>query len=216
MPSVRVWRRGSACLVALVLSTIPVVLLFERAPAAPVLESPSLDVASVIRTIQHSFQAEGAGWEGGSETYSARVSDEGLVFTPIQGAPVKLSRAHMARGGIDLPSPPAQGHVAGDGHLSLTRGQVVEHLRNRDEGREQQWSFTTAPSGEGDLLVQVPVDARFAATTEHGLRFQDERGGLGIRYGHATWEDARGRRASIPASFEAGSVTLRVRWPRRG
>ncbi|WXH33203.1 hypothetical protein WA016_07204 [Myxococcus stipitatus] len=49
MPSARVWRRGSACLVALVSSAIPPVPRFERAPAAPVLESPPLDVASVIR-----------------------------------------------------------------------------------------------------------------------------------------------------------------------
>ncbi|QSQ15212.1 Ig-like domain-containing protein [Myxococcus landrumensis] len=208
MPSSREWLRGSACRVALVLLTVPIAFSLEGPPPAP--EPPRFDVAAMIHTVQHAFRADGDGWEGGSETYSARVSDEGVAFTPLHGATVKLSRARMTRGGVDLPLTPAQGRVEADGSLSLSREQVVEHLRNRPEGLEQQWSFTTAPPGVGELVVQLPVDARFAATTGNGLRMEEARGGLGIRDGHATWVDARGERTPIPANFEAGTVTLRV------
>ncbi|EYF00110.1 hypothetical protein [Chondromyces apiculatus] len=98
-----------------------------------------------------------------------------------------------------------------DGHLALARGEVVEHLRNVEEGVEQSFSFAERPAGEGDLDVRVHVSGQeYAGETPLGHHFVDPATGIGLRYGRATWIDGRGETASLPVRYGNGELTITV------
>jgi PKD repeat protein len=129
----------------------------------------------------------------------------------VKGAPLRLEAARITRGGKRLGSAAPQGRVEPDGHLAFTRGDIVEHLRNREDGVEQSWTFASAPPGRGDVLVQLPVKGlAYRGRTAHGLHFAEARTGLGFRYGHATWVERSGRRTSLEAEYASGHIRLRV------
>ncbi|HMY18814.1 MAG TPA: hypothetical protein PKA58_20945, partial [Polyangium sp.] len=101
--------------------------------------------------------------------------------------------------------------VRDDLSLAITHGAVVEHLENKEEGVEQSFEFGSRPAGSGDLEVQIAVTGEtFVGETEQGLHFVDSASGVGIRYGVATWVDAKGVRTQVDADFVAGRIVLRV------
>jgi MYXO-CTERM domain-containing protein len=199
------------------------------APGAP------FDLGSVIRRVHFAYRQEGDAWTAGHSTWSARVTDGALTFTPrhaalaapenlsgpgsaqkqlaprvLTGAPVTLGPAVLSRGGVPLDSSAGHGTVAQDGTLTLTRDSVEEQLQNREDGIEQRWRFARLPEGQGDLLLRVPVRGlRLAGETAQGVHFADA-SGLGVRYSHATWTDASGQRMQIRARPVAGAVEFQV------
>ncbi|MBZ4371629.1 Ig-like domain-containing protein [Corallococcus sp. AS-1-6] len=203
---------------------------------APELESAPFDVGAVIRQVHFAWRPENGAWSGGHSTYTARSGAEGLTLTPyhhprkpdtapvpgavtktgdsaspLTGAPLTLGTPGLKRGAKHIGAPPARERVEQDGHLVLARGDVTEHLRNAEDGVEQSWTFEHAPSGLGDLVVEVPVKGlTYQGTTGTGLHFTDARTGLGFRYGHGTWVDGRGQRTSVEARFVEGHIQLRV------
>ncbi len=130
----------------------------------------------------------------------------------IEGAPLRLETSRIARGGDVLADVRGgDARVEDDGHLAIARGPVVETYRNRDEGVEQSWTFDAKPAGEGDLVVAVrPSGLRFEGETASGLHFADARTGLGFRYGHGTWIDARGVETHVAARYAGGRIELVV------
>ncbi|HEX8698372.1 MAG TPA: Ig-like domain-containing protein, partial [Myxococcaceae bacterium] len=179
------------------------------------------DVDAVIQQVRFAYRAEGAGWRAGYSTYEVQVGAESLSLTPIhqgapqgqvvKGTPLTLGPALLTRGEQSLGTGQAQARVEEDGHLALVRGELVEHLRNGEQGVEQSWSFERAPAGQGDVLVRIPVQSlSYRGVTEGGLHFADARTGLGFRYGHATWVERSGRRTGLKAEFDQGHIRLRV------
>ncbi len=177
------------------------------------------DLAEVVRRVHFAYRPDGDGWKAGHGTWSARVSSSGLTFTPrhalegsrvLTGTPVTLGAAAISRGTVRLDGPASGGTVSQDGSLVLNRGEVSEELLNSERGIEQRWRFTSAPRGDGALLIRVPVRGlRLAGETPHGVHFADA-AGLGIRYGNATWTDASGKKTELAARAVAGSVEFRV------
>jgi hypothetical protein len=139
---------------------------------------------------------------------------------PIEGAPLALRTVAIVRSGSagkpvflggNTGGSIARPRVNDTGALAIARGEAVERIENRDEGVEQSWDFNEAPRGSGDLVVRVRASGlRYSGLTEGGLHFRDPRTGLGFRYGHGTWIDARGRREAVPAVWRAGHIELRV------
>ncbi|HYO55626.1 hypothetical protein [Archangium sp.] len=129
----------------------------------------------------------------------------------VKGEPVRFGAARVTRGGRVLASHEGQGRVKDSGGLTLARGEVAEHFRNSQDGVEQSWSFERRLGGTGALEVRVAVESgHFLGETAGGLHFAAGPTGLGVRYGHGTWVDARGNRTAVPARFEAGSIVLSV------
>ncbi|MCP3145060.1 Ig-like domain-containing protein [Pyxidicoccus xibeiensis] len=211
------------------------------APAVPEAQTPRpesapFDVGAVIRQVHFAFRPDKEAWSGGHATYTVRSGAQGLTLTPyhhlrdakaaprpgvsgkagapastLEGAPLTLGTPRLTRGARRLGADAAKGQVEQDGHLTLARGDVTEHLRNGDDGVEQSWAFERAPAGAGDLLVEIPVEGlTYRGVTGTGLHFSDAKTGLGFRYGHATWVDGRGQRTSLSASFSEGRIQLRV------
>lgn len=128
-----------------------------------------------------------------------------------RGTPLILGASRVTRGSTRLSSSQPRGQVEADGHLAWVHGALTEHLRNSEQGVEQSWSFDTAPSGQGELWVRIPVQGLVhTGTSASGLHFADARTGLGFSYGHGTWVDARGQRTAVPAEFAEGAIHLRV------
>ncbi|MFE8604299.1 hypothetical protein [Archangium violaceum] len=208
-------------------------------PAAPVEASAQapFDMQKVMEQVHFAFRPEGKSWRGGHGTYEVHAEAGGLSITPyhyprtsseerlerrreglaaahVEGAPVRLGAARVSRGDVVLSGPEGVGRVEATGALSLVRGEVVELLRNGADGVEQSWRFERRPEGTEALEVRVPVEAgRFLGETAGGLHFADGSSGLGVRYGHGTWVDARGVRTSVPARFERDAIVLRVPAP---
>ena len=216
------------------LALLPVLLVLGAAcrepapPAAAAARPPRItsdtpggrfDLSEVMRRVHFAYRPDGAGWKAGHSTWSAHVGDSGLTFTPrhalegsrvLTGTPVTFGTAAISRGAARLDGQAASATVRQDGSLAMNRGEVSEELLNSEQGIEQRWRFASAPSGEGALLIRVPVRGpRFVGETAHGVHFADATG-LGVRYGHATWTDATGKKTQLAARATAGAVELRV------
>ncbi len=203
-------------------------------PAAPVeagAPQAPFDVQKIMDRVHFTFRAEGSAWRASHDTYAVRADVRGLSFTPyhhprttepaeytrgaataaVEGTPLHLGAARVSRGGEVLSGLAGQGFVEESGALRISRGAVVEHLRNGADGVEQSWHFARRPAGTDALEVRVPVEGgRFLGETDGGLHFADGTTGPGVRYGHGTWVDARGERTPVPARFEGDAIVLRV------
>ena len=203
--------------------------------------SPAIDVGGVMSRTRRRFHPAADGWRGGLGAYAVHATAHDLAITPVRyqaaaatdslfedlgerrprpaaqrGAPVTLRTASITRGDslIARASDVAAARVEADGHLAIERGQAVEHLRITEEGVEQSFSFTKRPEGSGDLVIRIHVAGlRPAGETAGGHHFVDPVSTLGVRYGAATWIDARGARTSVAVRYAAASGELALSVP---
>lgn len=177
--------------------------------AAPALD---VDLGALMRQVHFAWRAQDGAWRSEHRTFSAELSGDTLRFTPradVEGTPLELGVALVRRGDVELMAAPPRVVATETGGLRVERGDVAELLSSAEAGVEQTWRFASAPAGDGDLVVEVPVRrGRFIGATEDGLHFSS--GALAVRYGHGTWVDASGRRTPVPARFEAGAIHLAV------
>ena len=130
---------------------------------------------------------------------------------PVAGQAVSFRTVDARRGARRLLRDAKPSRVEDQGGLAQDRGALVERLKNSAAGVEQSWAFAAKPAGAGDLVVRVRVTGqRYAGATAGGLHFANTDGGVGVRYGHATFVDRAGKRTPVPARFEAGQIVLRV------
>lgn len=129
-------------------------------------------------------------------------------FATARGTALALSTLAIARGARAL-DVRGTTFIDEDGSVAIRRGTVLERIENEGGGIEQSWRFDRAPIGEGDLLVRVAATGeRYRTATDHGLHFDGLE--LGIRYGVATWIDARGTRTTVVPRFASGTIELVV------
>lgn len=181
--------------------------------------SAPFDVGAIVRQVHFAYRKEGEDLVGGHATYATRVRGSRLTFTPFHhpqgrkeplvGAPLQLETLVVSRG---VPQQArAVPSVAKDGSLELRRAGVVETLRNGDGGVEQSWTFEKQPTGTGDLVVRLHVSGLgYRGETAQGLHFADDGAQIGVRYGLATWIDARGFETEIRPHYEHGEIRLEV------
>ncbi|WP_338870295.1 hypothetical protein [Myxococcus stipitatus] len=161
------------------------------------------------------------GFTSEQPTYAVAVDASGKVaFRPgdsarlVAGGAPELVLETVGWGRGRVVAPPVGGVAAlEDGGLALDRGSVRETLRNGEKGTEQAWEVDREPEGEGPLTVRVRVTGqRFVQSSAEGLHFAPEDGeGPGVRYGLATWVDARGTCTPLPAPrHENGEVVRRT------
>ncbi len=99
--------------------------------------------------------------------------------------------------------------VQQDGHLTMDRGPAVEHLRNVQQGLHQSWRFEAAPPGTGDLVLRLRITgAVHTGQVRGGHMFREPVTGRSVRYGAATWIDARGRRTAMTVRHLGGGVLV--------
>ncbi len=187
--------------------------------------SAPFDLSRVIRRVHFGYRAEAGGFVGEHATYRVAAAasgtlevtpfapaDEGDATRPVVGAPLRLSLTSVGRASTPPAPPSAQVAVAEGGGLLLHRGDALEErVENSEAGAEQSWVFGRRPAGRGDLVVRVQVSGEeFAGETDGGLHFRDPVTGVGVRYGHASFVDASGRRTEVRARLEGESIVLAV------
>jgi MYXO-CTERM domain-containing protein len=187
------------------------------APRPPAAGTPApFDVGKVMRQVHFAYRPEGSGFGGGHRTYAVHASAEGVAFTPASaevglGEPVRFETTAIGRGPTLRAPAPFAARVVEDGHLAIARGEAVEHLRNDEDGVEQSFAFAARPEGRGDLAVRVRVSGEaYAGRTEGGHHFVDPLTGLGVRYGAATWVDARGARTALEVAWTGAELSIAV------
>ena len=185
-------------------------------PATGANTAVPFDLGRVLQQVHFAFRADGHGWSGGHASYGVRATLQGITVTPQRGGtdvglPVTFQLASIARAGAPIPVSVTTAGIDEAGQLVLRRGAVNERIQNTPDGVEQSWALGEMPAGTGDLVVKLRVlGANFSGESPGGLHFADARTRLGVRYGNATWLDAKGTRTTVPARFEAGFVVLRV------
>lgn len=205
----------------------PVAVEATAPQAKPLRVKPAVDLASVVQRTALAYRWERGALAAGSQTVASIVTEDGALvvrprrpeatpagppLAPAEGAPLSLSTARITRGARVLASGTAAPSLDRDGAVRIRRGDVTEHIVTDEGGVEQSWHFDRAPDGDGDLVVRVRASGeRYVGRSDHGLHFSSGDGeALGLRYGAATWIDARGERTSLAPSFEAGEIVLRV------
>jgi hypothetical protein len=188
----------------------------EPAPKAGPLVSAPFDVTSAIRRVGRAFRRDAAGgaWVGGQRGYAARFDGTlELRPTPAPETAFRVALGSIRRGGRDVVAATAlrPAPIAGaDGELLVPYGKVTEQIRNQEGGVEQSWLFSEAPAGQGDVVVRVAASGLdLLAQTPSGLHFAGVKG-FGVRYGNATWIDARGARTPLLTSYAAGVIAITV------
>jgi hypothetical protein len=165
------------------------------------------------------YQATADGLASDAATFESKVGDRGeLQITPRivaplapPGSPLTLETSLVSRGATLLASGRSKVSLAQDGSVLVPRGTVTEHVENDGTGVEQSWLFARAPEGEGNLVVRVRATGQsYQASTDHGLHFASADGGLGLRYGTATWIDADGKRTVVAPRFANGEIVMVV------
>ncbi len=183
--------------------------------------SSGLDVGSPPLPV--AFRREGGALTAETATFLASVRGADIHVTPRRPAR-ETTRAPLAssvgdelvlrtvevRRGATAISTDASPHAALAGaSVDIHRGAVVEHVSSSSDGVEQSWAFAEEPEGDGDLVVRVRASGEaFAGETTHGVHFSGT--SLGLRYGVATWVDARGERTTLLPSFSNGDITITV------
>ena len=196
------------------------------AQAAPTATRMPFDLGAIVRQVHFAYRPDGNEWAAGHGSYSVRASARQLVVTPrhqlreadsvvtptlLEGAPLAVELVSMRVGEQDLADGGAALEVLADGSLTISRGGVVERLQNSEAGVEQSWSFAERPGGAGDLRVRLRVrGSGYVGATSSGLHFREPSQGVGLRYGHATWRDARRLETPVPARFADGEILLTV------
>jgi uncharacterized protein (TIGR03382 family) len=186
--------------------------------SAPPPSAANVDVGAVMAQVHFAFRPEAGGFRGGHTTYEVEVDGGELAFTPwhtpregaaVRGETVRLGSARISRGGLPLSGLETLAATNARAQLELVKDGIVERLANGPEGVEQTWTFGTPPAGHGPLEVRIPLRGG-AVVAETGAGVHLAAGALGVRYGHGTWIDARGRRSEVPARVEAGEIVLAV------
>jgi len=181
--------------------------------------SAPFGLSQQVERVRMGYRREGDGFRGGPAAYAAEVRGGKVTVRPIEPRDsfarragvetdtrpaFELETVSVARG-FGRPVPFVKPELNPDGSLLLRRGDVVERLRNGEQGLEQSWELARKPAGKDDWVVRVRVNGlRYVGTSVHGLHFQDPATGLGFRYGTATWVGADGRREEIGAGVYAG------------
>jgi len=170
---------------------------------------PEVDLDAVMRNAHFRFRSAEGAFVYDDRAYGVRRDGDGLSFTPHGGTPLRFDATRIARGSRDVE---LKGHarLESDGTLAIGES-VVEHLRNSDDGCEQSWSFASKPAGTGPLTVRIAARGlAHVASTKTGLHFAARDTHLGVRYGHATFVDAVGRRTHVEAKWTGTDIVLSV------
>ncbi len=151
-------------------------------------------------------------WEGFFETddgaltrlggWDVRLAPDGTATYAAPGATLSvLSQLGPATSPLRLEGP--------GGSAQLQRGDVLERWRVRGQTLEQEWELSRAPAGEGPFEVAL----RWSGAT---VEQQDAQGTVWragearLRYGHATWVDAKGTRTAIQGEVRGDVLAFRV------
>ncbi len=180
-------------------------------PARALHATPAFDLDAVMARAHFAFRAEAGALIVRDRTYSVRANaTSGAIevaphgATGSAGAPARLETLDDA--------PDAVPHVVDDGALRIPRASgAVERLHATAAGLEQSWEVAARPEAGKGIAVRVRVTGqRFAGASASGLHFVDDATGLGLRYGNATWVDARGARTDVNARLEGDVITMTV------
>ena len=185
--------------------------------SAPLRVSPAFDLASLASRTRHAFRADGNGFAAADTTFEAKVLGASIDIAPRRAdltrdaSSLTIATSKITRGGAVIAIGSERDRaVEHDGSLTIARGPVSESITTSAEGVEQSWMFGRAPAGTGDLVVRVATSGQsYASSTVHGLHFGAV-GSAGLRYGTATWVDARGHRTVVSPRFEHGEIVLTV------
>lgn len=180
----------------------------------PILFAAFLAAFAVVGCANAPSDVEGSVALSSPVEYRAVVSAEGRVTVRSSASRVGLElRTRLLRRaqGLFVPDEARRVITEEATRVRVELGErVVERFAARNEGVEQSWHFDERPDGRGDLVVEVEVtSARFVRSDADGLLFATLDESL-IRYGHATWIDARGERTHIPSRLDGDRILLRV------
>ncbi len=172
--------------------------------AATACDAPSHDTTEPLRTTAHTTL------QHPQQPLRAHLGPDLLRLTLHQHS-LALGAPTLARGTrLTQPQAPWAALDAGCAQRDLGP-HAAERLCTHPRGFEQTWRFDAPPQGDGDLLVRIPTpDLRLVDVEPQGLLLASADGDAALRYGHATWIDARGEHTLLPAAFQDHAILLRV------
>ena len=163
-------------------------------------------LGDAMRTAPIAFRPSGDGLTARGRDHTITVSADHVWLAPRRAR--TAARAFGFRTAIQGTSGVTTAFEArSPTSVSRTVDGVDERIVNDDRHVEHVWSFPTRPSSS--ITIRVEVDGfAYDDETAAGLRFVDRESGVSVRYGHATWIDARGSRTAVRARWTGRSIDL--------
>ncbi len=173
--------------------------------------STPFDISAVINQVRFAFREKNGFYEGGSTNYSVKVTSDGAFsITPyyfeedksVKKKPVKFKTLGVVNPKI---------FTNEKASLNIKYKQIVEELKNTENGLEQSWFFAQKPDSDKDIIIKIAVEgADYIGKTITGLHFANKGDKLGLRYGTAKWIDAKGHETTIIPEWENGYISITV------
>ena len=157
------------------------------------------------------FAESGGHYCSTGDRHRSTVSGARLRVASDDGAELVLETQEITRGGSRLDCN-TTGVVHAEPALLLSeRCGVDEEIRAHAQGLAQAWRFPTRPEGIGDMQVRVAVGGHAGHRRDaRGHVFSGPDASSSIRYGTATWIDARGAAREVPVGYDGAELVLTV------
>lgn len=177
----------------------------SNVPTEPAAAEPSASKQA------RAFLGHGGGFRASDARLRVDLEPSGRVLVAATSAafPIGLTTSQVCRGECRVSS--GVKRVTGGSTAELARPLATETLALRADGLEQAWRFASEPAGQGALRVVVALDgARAMPADAEGVRLVSVPFGDELRYGHATWVDAKGVRTAVPVTVADGTLVMEV------
>ncbi len=167
--------------------------------AVPAGETPPHAVGPMVRT--EAFELDGL-----ARAVTPQVMPAGAGVT-VRWEGTRSLAVTAETGGL---GPVTEVHREASGDVTLTHGDgVQERWASASLGVEQSWRYSARPAGDRVAVTVSLTGASLDHVADDGLWLRTATGEL-LRYGHATWVDAEGRRTAVPARWDGARVAMNV------
>ena len=173
---------------------------------APNLAARAVELTDVMRTAPIAFRPASDGLVAHAQHHAITASPDHISIVPrAAGKRTRGFRTATVIQGVAGVTTPFRASSATS--VSRTLQGVDERIENGVDHVQQSWVFASRPASS--ITVHVQVEGyTYADSAERGLRFVDSESGISVRYGHATWIDARGAQTPIRAKWTGRSIDL--------
>jgi hypothetical protein len=157
------------------------------------------------------FVATKQGFQTHTSSYVASVSPLGALGFRSRDAEPALQLETVTAGRERQRTEPKLARLGPEAQVLIRRQEFEEEFRATELGVEHAWRFARRPEGAGDYVLRVAVSGLgYRGKTRDGHHFGLGGDHPGLRYGVATFIDAKNVATRVDVDYDEGALVLRL------